>query len=712
LQIALVYFLLLIPWPPTNVLRMLCSRDNSRLVRKIVRSKWTPILDKHQVKLPLECPLHPFRDVFAPRQDAKQRDRPTQWTCRKCGKSFYQEKHLDLHFDTRHKSIINEAEDSVCLADFCDIMRCEVFETEDASSLKFGDQHIVTDIEVWGDSLGQNSALAKANAAYLSLIPRTSTLGASRAAKVQNRQLLQDKPSQASKQDQPQPAGEQTHSHTHLHHHHQNHKSPHLHPRERATTTANPLRLDATPAPSPEDGSAARPRSAGEKLLHKLKELGKAHLKPLKAETEAKNETDEDEEEDDEEKEAGSGQPEGSGSGSDQAKAEEGSGANENGNKARANCKPEELSRLKNRCELLLRSCIGGLLLSMSDQAFKEMEEEMNKAVCWYLTCDRYWEDGPLEPRAFPWGLIVILIFVLSTGICFCYYIIWILFDSEETTISANPYYGGTAGGGSIYMPGAAAGHHYHVDYASRHDLDLDAGGIAGQQLLQDHQQQQLLQEQQFYYQQQQREQQQRDQGGRDLYPEQVQVQYLRHSPRHYIGDQRQDRGGPPQPVGTPTQGTVRTSSSNANTPLHHRQTHPPGQHPGQHPHLQHRHSTSLAYPQDILDRRDYTSSSSRPIATSVVQGSSSGAGSLPASGAAASGAGSGSGVVDPQQQRHYNTHPRPLETRHRHVGSSQQSLRASASTHEIVQQDAGLGQNEHYIYVTYPPDLKKRYFE
>ncbi|XP_017046162.1 uncharacterized protein LOC108091461 isoform X4 [Drosophila ficusphila] len=418
-EIALVYFLLLIPWPPTNVIRILCSRDNSRLVRKIVRSKWTPILDKHQVKLPLECPLHPFRDVFAPRQDAKQRDRPTQWTCRKCGKSFYQEKHLDLHFDTRHKSIINEAEDAVCLADFCDIMRCEVFETEDASSLKFGDQHIVTDIEVWGDSLGQNSALAKANAAYLSLIPRTSTLGASRAAKVQNRQLLQDKPSQASKQDQ-SPAGERTHPHTHHHHHHHNHHK--VYPRERASTTANPLRLD--PSPSPEDGSAARPRSAGEKLLHKLKELGKAHLQPAAdAESGRQNETDEEEDEE------GSGRTEGSGHSADEAKAEEGSGASGNGNKARANCKPEELSRLKNRCELLLRSCIGGLLLSMSDQAFKEMEEEMNKAVCWYLTCDRYWEDGPLEPRAFPWGLIVILIFVLSTGICFCYYIIWILFD-------------------------------------------------------------------------------------------------------------------------------------------------------------------------------------------------------------------------------------------------------------------------------------------
>ncbi|XP_039495102.1 uncharacterized protein LOC120454115 isoform X3 [Drosophila santomea] len=406
-EIALVYFLLLIPWPPTNVIRILCSRDNSRLVRKIVRSKWTPILDKHQVKLPLECPLHPFRDVFAPRQDAKQRDRPTQWTCRKCGKSFYQEKHLDLHFDTRHKSIINQAEDAVCLADFCDIMRCEVFETEDASSLKFGDQHIVTDIEVWGDSLGQNSALAKANAAYLSLIPRTSTLGASRAAKVQNRQLLQDKPSQASKQNQ-SPAGERTHPQSHHH------------PRDRASTTANPLRLD----PSPEDGSAARPRSAGEKLLNKLKELGKAHLKPV-ADPDASRQNETGEEED----EKGSGQSEGSGQSADEVKAEEGSGANGNGNKARANCKPEELSKLKNRCEMLLRSCIGGLLLSMSDQAFKEMEDEMNKAVCWYLTCDRYWEDGPLEPRAFPWGLIVILIFVLSTGICFCYYIIWILFD-------------------------------------------------------------------------------------------------------------------------------------------------------------------------------------------------------------------------------------------------------------------------------------------
>lgn len=55
--------------------------------------------------------------------------------------------------------------------------------------------------------------------------------------------------------------------------------------------------------------------------------------------------------------------------------------------------------------------------------------DELNRAVCWYLTCERYWEDGPIEQRAFPWGLVFVLVMVLSLGVCFCYYIIWILFE-------------------------------------------------------------------------------------------------------------------------------------------------------------------------------------------------------------------------------------------------------------------------------------------
>lgn len=116
--------------------------------------------------------------------------------------------------------------------------------------------------------------------------------------------------------------------------------------------------------------------------------------------------------------------------------------------KMKANCRAEDLEQLKSRCEVLIRNCIVGLLAQLSDEDFKNMEgklrrmrhvpifndsrfhsDELNRAVCWYLTCERYWEDGPIEQRAFPWGLVFVLVMVLSLGVCFCYYIIWILFE-------------------------------------------------------------------------------------------------------------------------------------------------------------------------------------------------------------------------------------------------------------------------------------------
>ncbi|XP_018784011.1 PREDICTED: uncharacterized protein LOC108965813 isoform X2 [Bactrocera latifrons] len=594
IEITLIYFLLLIPWPQTQIIKLLCSKDSSRLVRKIVRSKWTPILDKYSAKLPLECPLHPLRDVFAPCQDAKKRDRPTQWTCRLCGKSFYQERFLDLHFETRHKSIINEAEDAVCLADFCDIMRCEVFQTEESSSLTTSDQHVVTDIEVWGDSLGQNSALAKANTPYLSLIPlRTSSIGGTRASKVQSRQLCQDKIGQNKFKD------------------------------TGSSTTADHNKAANTQPPP-------HPRS------QKAKKKG--------SKVQDHNEADE----------GSPNQPDNSNS-----------PKNENGNiqKTRPSCRAEELSKLKLQCELLVRSCISGLLLTMTDQMFKEMEEEMNRAVCWYLSCERYWEDGPLESRTFPWGLTLILIFVLSTGVCFCYYIIWILFDSEETTINTNQHdymYQRYQQSGAIKHP--------HQQQQQQNQAMTSTGMYSGMR-------QNVAQP--YYYQ----------QSVHELYPEPLQYDY-RHSPRRYRTESH-------------TQSTS-TVADMAGTP-HHR--HAPTQ--------------SHVYQQDILDRRDYTS---RPIATTAVTTvggkTMNSSGGAPKSASTAGLQTSGVTALDSESSmgvaagggRHYNTHPRPLTSHHRNSGASQHSLRASSSIQEFMQND--IGQNEHYIYVTYPPDLKKRYFD
>ncbi|KAF7992553.1 hypothetical protein HCN44_004897 [Aphidius gifuensis] len=48
-----------------------------------------------------------------------------------------------------------------------------------------------------------------------------------------------------------------------------------------------------------------------------------------------------------------------------------------------------------------------------------QFSSELNRAVCWYLTCDRYWENTKRNQRHTPWYLLVT--FSLSSGISACY---------------------------------------------------------------------------------------------------------------------------------------------------------------------------------------------------------------------------------------------------------------------------------------------------
>lgn len=57
---------------------------------------------------------------------------------------------------------------------------------------------------------------------------------------------------------------------------------------------------------------------------------------------------------------------------------------------------------------------------------------ELNRAICWYLSCDRYWEDTKRQQRHTPWYLLTIFMVVLFSSIYACYYIIWVLFNSAE----------------------------------------------------------------------------------------------------------------------------------------------------------------------------------------------------------------------------------------------------------------------------------------
>lgn len=120
--------------------------------------------------MPQECPFHPLREIFAPQQAAKTQNRRNQWTCNLCGKSFFEEKFLDMHFDARHSSTINTAEDAICLANFCDIMRCRILLSKDAT-LSFGEPTISTDIEIWSEATAYRTAMSASGPRSLAKLP-------------------------------------------------------------------------------------------------------------------------------------------------------------------------------------------------------------------------------------------------------------------------------------------------------------------------------------------------------------------------------------------------------------------------------------------------------------------------------------------------------------------------------------------------------------
>lgn len=107
----------------------------------------------------------------------------------------------------------------------------------------------------------------------------------------------------------------------------------------------------------------------------------------------------------------------------------------------------------RNFQQILVRDCIAGLLANLSVRDFQEIEGtqsivhtkmtdvvmifyqlqfvsigELNRAICWYLSCDRYWEDTKRPQRHTPWYLLTIFMLILFSSIYACYYIIWVCF--------------------------------------------------------------------------------------------------------------------------------------------------------------------------------------------------------------------------------------------------------------------------------------------
>lgn len=106
-----------------------CARRASREARKRLESHVLSPIErwKLDVASPHACAWHPQRDYLADHEMVKSRVHSQEWHCKLCGKRFRSEHFLDLHLDRRHSHELpqpSDTPDAVCLADFCDILRC------------------------------------------------------------------------------------------------------------------------------------------------------------------------------------------------------------------------------------------------------------------------------------------------------------------------------------------------------------------------------------------------------------------------------------------------------------------------------------------------------------------------------------------------------------------------------------------------------------
>lgn len=103
-----------------------CSRERSRIVRYIITEKLYSLYKSVQAEIPETCILNKERDIYSIQEDQKFMEPSSKWYCNICGKGFITEYFLDLHFTNRHKEYLRQGENAVCLADYCDLFRCDI----------------------------------------------------------------------------------------------------------------------------------------------------------------------------------------------------------------------------------------------------------------------------------------------------------------------------------------------------------------------------------------------------------------------------------------------------------------------------------------------------------------------------------------------------------------------------------------------------------
>lgn len=89
--------------------------------------------------MPSTCPFSPANDQYAT-QEVMKRRLAGEWMCSVCGKSYKKEEELESHLVDNH----NVEKTGSCLADHCDILRCELLYDDHKDNTKCDDNQLAS----------------------------------------------------------------------------------------------------------------------------------------------------------------------------------------------------------------------------------------------------------------------------------------------------------------------------------------------------------------------------------------------------------------------------------------------------------------------------------------------------------------------------------------------------------------------------------------
>ena len=92
----------------------------------------------------------------------------------------------------------------------------------------------------------------------------------------------------------------------------------------------------------------------------------------------------------------------------------------------RKTCNSNNMEKLKLKCQMLVDSCISPLALNLTDKELEELRLKIEKELCDYLTCDKYWSVDKSKHSLNIGAVILITLTLAILYLVFVYQLVWV----------------------------------------------------------------------------------------------------------------------------------------------------------------------------------------------------------------------------------------------------------------------------------------------